>query len=87
VSEGESQRERIGASAERYVQRVEFLKSRGWVIDDAARYVSLHHVRLHDDLSPHELQEARQLERRYAAPADFGIFAEFPPDRPVEPKG
>ncbi len=66
-------------TAERFRLRVEFLREHGWDMTDASRYVSLHHVRLEDDLSASEDEEARTLERKHHAPDDFGIFSEFPP--------
>lgn len=63
--------------SERYFGRVDWLRERGWSLDDAAEYAKLHEIWLQDELAPGEQQRAEALEKKYQVAGKFGVMNAF----------
>ncbi|MEK7637422.1 MAG: hypothetical protein AAB402_03515 [Patescibacteria group bacterium] len=72
--DSEERRQRQQQEAESVFQRIRWLESQGWSNEDASRYVELHQIWLRTDLLGSEEPTARQLEKKYGALENFGIF-------------
>ncbi len=62
------------AATEAYFSREQQLRGLGWNDEDAARYAALYQVKFDSALSPHEREVATELEKKYNAQPQFGVF-------------
>ena len=81
----EERSQRQKQEAESVFQRIRWLESRGWSNEDASRYVELHQSWLRTDFLGKEQKTARQLEEKYQAPENFGIFRDQSSSKEQEP--